>query len=161
MGKILLIVVCDGVEQGEVDMLRKGFEREHARVLVASPQEFLTVETVAAGRRGQDITVDLTFEAAETMRFDAVIIPDGPLSTEALRKDLRVVAFLQQCHERGMSIFASGNAVRLLYDSGVLSQRIVVREGTPLNVFFDRAVDVLLDYPLRSGYVFDPEKEMH
>ena len=158
MGKILLIVVCDGVDREEVDMLRQGFEREHARVMVASPQEFLTVETVANGRRAQDLLVDLTFEAAQGLRFDAVLIPDGPLSTEVLRQDVRVVAFLQHCHEKGMPLFASGEAVRLLYDSGVLSERIVVREGTSLNAFFDRAVDVLLDYPLRGGYrtkVFD------
>lgn len=151
IGKTLLMLVCDGVDREEVELLHQALEREHAQVLLTSPQDYLMVETISNGRRGADLTVDVTFESVQELKIDAVIIPDGLLSTDGLRHDLRVIEFLHASHKRGIPLFASGNAVQLLYDSKVLSQQVVVREGTPLNVFIDQAVEVLLKFPPRSA----------
>jgi len=143
--KKVLVLLTDGVDHAEYAQIRKGFEREEATVMVTSPQESLSIETISGSRRGPDILVDIPFEAVEELAFDGLIIPDGILSTELMRKDVRVITMIHGFHQKQLPIFASGNAVQLLYDSQVLSEQVVVREGTPLGLFVDKAVEVLLD----------------
>ena len=147
MGKQLLMMVGDGVDSTEVEQLKRGFEEENAHVLLTTPQEFLTVETVAHGQRSTDLTIDLPFEAVQEYDFDGMIIPDGIIFTDMLRRDIRVIDLIALFHKKVKPIFASGNAIQLLYDSHVLSHQVVVREGTPISAFLDQAVGVLLDYP--------------
>jgi len=149
MGKQLLMLVGDGVDRLELEKIKMGFEEEDAAVLVTSPLQYLTVETAENGRRGEDLPLDIPFDALEGLEFDGLIIPDGILSTEMLRRELRVIDLISRFHEQGKPIFASGNAVQLLYDSRVLSHHVVVREGTPLSDFLDQAVSVLLDAPAK------------
>jgi putative intracellular protease/amidase len=141
------MVISDGVDRQEVEQLRFGFQDENASIVMTTPQTYITVETSEGGRRGADLTIDIPFEAVHEIDFDGLIIPDGLLSTDMLRRDVRVIDLIFRFHQKGRPIFASGNAVQLLYDSQVLSHQIVVREGTPMDTFLDQAVSVLLDYP--------------
>jgi putative intracellular protease/amidase len=147
MGKQLLMVISDGVDKQEVEQLRNGFTEENASIVITTPQTYVTVETSENGRRGADITIDIPFEAVHEIDFDGLVIPDGLLSTDMLRRDVRVIDLVFRFHQKGRPIFASGNAVQLLYDSQVLSHQIVIREGTTMSAFLDQAVGVLLDYP--------------
>ena len=147
MGKQLLMLINDGVDADEVRQLKSSFEQELATVLISTPQEFPSVETISHGGRGPDIAIDLPFEAVVSTHFDGLVIPDGLLSAKALRKQPAVIELVSRFHWENLPIFASGNAVKLLYDSKILSHHIVVREGTPLAEFVDQAVGVLLDYP--------------
>ena len=155
MGKQLLMVISDGVDRQEVEQLRLGFHDENATIIMTTPQTYITVETSDRGRRGADLTIDIPFEAVHEIDFDGLIIPDGLLSTDMLRRDVRVIDLIFRFHQKGRPIFASGNAVQLLYDSQVLSHQIVVREGTPMDLFLDQAVSVLLDYPSKY-HVYRP-----
>lgn len=145
-GKTLLMIVTDGVDQLEFLQLKRSFEDEGASVLVTTPQEYISVQAVDEGAPGIDVLIDLPFEAVEQMPFDGLVIPDGLLSSEGLRKDSRVVKVVADFHQQKLPIFASGNAVQVLYDSKVLTDHVVVREGTPLHSFVDKAVGVLLDH---------------
>ena len=147
IGKQILLLVSDGVDQGEVEQLRQAFEREDALVLVSCPHDAVVVETVYNGRRGKDIAIDVPLEVAAEVAFDGLVIPDGLLSSLSLRRDRRVVDLVAYFHQRRLPIFASGNAVEILYESQVLFQQIVVREGSPLSLFVEKAVGVLLDKP--------------
>ena len=144
-GKQLLLLISDGVDQEEVELLRKGFEEENAVVSITSPAEYLTVESIYNGRRGKDIYIDIPFESVKSLYFDGLIIPDGLISNEKLAKNRQVLDLIKYFHLRKLPIFASGEAVQLLYESEVLSEQILVREGTPLTHFLDQAVAVLLD----------------
>jgi putative intracellular protease/amidase len=155
-GKKLLLLITDGVDETEFDQIKQGFLSENAVVYVTTPQEYLTVESVTGTRRGKDIIVDLPFEAVASSQFDGLIIPDGLLSTDRLKKDPRVLELVYTFHQRRLPIFASGLAVQLLYESQVLSEQIVVREGTPMRNFLDQAVEVLLDYEIpRPGQALE------
>ncbi|MBU6389595.1 DJ-1/PfpI family protein [Patescibacteria group bacterium] len=145
IGKKLLLLVTDGVDEEEFDELKEGFEAERAEVLVTTPQEFITVETVKEGKRGKDIEVDLPFEMVDSQQFDGLIIPDGLISAELLRKDMRVLNLVFMFNQQKLPIFASGSAVDVLYDSQVLSNSILIREGTPMSQFLSQAVGILLD----------------
>lgn len=145
LGKQLLLLVTDGVDQEEFEELKSGFEEEQAVVLVSTPSHHLTVETVRDSRRGREITVDLPFEAINHHIFDGLIIPDGVLSTELLRKEVKVMELIHRFYREKLPLFASGNAVQLLYDSQVLSDHILVRESGPLGFFVEQAVGMLVD----------------
>ena len=144
-GKTILMIVGNGVDQGEFGQLKEGLESEQAMVLVTSPDHYLTVESVHNGKRGQDIIIDIPFESLDQFYFDGLIIPSGLLSSETLAKDVRVLEIIAGFHKKRLPIFASGDAVKLLYDCQVLFDRVVVREGTPLDIFLDKAVEVLTD----------------
>ena len=146
IGKHILMIVTDGVDRDEYVQLKEGFESEQATVIVTSPQNYLTVETIQDGRRGEDILIDVPFDALEGIQFDGLVIPDGILSSDFLKKDKRVLHMVLQFHKKRLPIFASGNAVQVLYETQVLFSQVVVRESTPLPQFLDKAVEVLLDH---------------
>jgi protease I len=146
--KRLVMLVCDGVDEQEYEQLRRAFEDEGARVLVTSPQPYGSVESLSGPRRGRDVLIDLPFEAVSEYEFDGLILPEGLLAVEEMRKDSRVLDLIFSFHQAGLPIFASGSASQLLYASRVLSEQILVREGTAMDDFVDQAVGVLLDRPL-------------
>ena len=141
------MLVIDGVEEDEVKQLKSGFEAEQAEVLLTTPQEFYMIETVANGRRGEDIAMDIPFEALDQLEFDGLVIPGGVISTELLRKSDEVSILVKDFHSKNLPIFASGSSSEILYDCNILSHQIVVREGSPLPAFLDQAVEALLDFP--------------
>jgi len=144
-GKTVLILVTDGVEEEEYKQLRRAFESEYAQVFTTTPQEYLSVESIKDGHRGEDITVDLSFDSVLSLAVNALVIPDGLLSTTALCENLEVLDFVYTLHQREVPIFASGEAARLLYASHVLSEQVVVREGTSLPYFLNQAVKVMIE----------------
>lgn len=151
-GKKLLLIVMDGVDYQEYEDLKRGLEEENALVYVATPQEYLTVETIYNGRRGKDILADLPFEVAGQMQFDGLLIPNGMLSADLLSKNDQVIQLVANFHQKGLPIIASGNAVQVLYESQVLSEQVLVREETPIDTFLSRAVSLLVDRPANRGY---------
>jgi putative intracellular protease/amidase len=145
VGKKLLMLVSDGVEQQEFEELKNGFEKEMAEVFCTSPQEYMNVETVANFRRGKDLSIDFPIEAVEPDAFDGLIIPDGLLSVDLLRRDHRVIELVRNFHHLQLPVFASGRAVEILYESGTLPEQVLVRDHGPLDTFVEDAIQLLLD----------------
>lgn len=139
------MLVSDGVEEEECKQLKEGFQKEMAEVFCVSPQEYMSVETVSNSRRGKDLNVDFPIEAVEAEAFDGLIIPDGLLSTDLLRRDDRVIDLVRNFHQLRLPVFVSGRAVEILYDSGTLPELVLVRETMPMTSFVHEAVEVLLD----------------
>lgn len=145
IGKHILMLITNGVEEQEYMQLKKGFESEQASVIVTSPGQYITVESLRGNERGEDIITDIPLDGLEGLYFDALVIPDGLLSTDALRKNNRVINLISAFHDQGLPIFASGRAIEILYDCKVLFSQIVVREETPIDIFLDKAVTVLVE----------------
>ena len=145
LNKRVLLLVADGVELAEYEQLRRGFEAEGAEVVATTNLEFITVESVYEGQRGRDILIDIPFEGVEEGYYDGLVLPDGYLSVSSWQEDGRVLELIRKFHRIGRPIFASGQAAGLLYEAGVLSQGVLVREGTPLTSFITQAISVLTD----------------
>jgi len=145
----LLMLITDGVDQQECLLLRGGFEEEGAIVFTTAPAEYLAVESWHEGHPGVDIEVDMPFETVADVEFDGIILPDGVLSTEALRANEQVRDLLRAYYEASRPIFASGNAAEILYGSDLISDTVLVREGTPLETFIEEAVSVLAEPRVR------------
>jgi putative intracellular protease/amidase len=145
LGKHLLLLVCDGVEEKEYAEIKRGFELESAEVFVSTPQEFMTVETVCDGRRGKDILIDFPLDAISVDAFDGLVIPDGLLSAEGMRKDIRALQLIREFYHRKLPIFASGAAVALLHETALLAENIMVREQGSVEGFVQRATELLME----------------
>ena len=144
-GMQLLMLVSDGVHYDEVCRLRNGFEREYAEVFVTSPHAFLSIETVCQNRRGSDLVIDFPLEAASTMHFNGLIIPDGTLSSDLLAREVSVHRLVRAFHEACLPIFASGEAVAVLRESGILAENILLRDLAPIDLFIEQAIALLID----------------
>lgn len=140
------MLVNDGVEFGDFEGLKVGFQAEGASIVVVSPQKYLSVESVDGYKRGRDITADISFESVFEEDYEGLIIPSGVLSTGLLKEDARVLQMVTSFHAKGKPIFASGNSVELLYESHVLPRQVLVREEAPLPGFIGKAVTVLINY---------------
>ena len=53
------MLITNGVEEQEYTQLKKGFESEQATVIVTSPGQYITVESLRGNERGDDIITDI------------------------------------------------------------------------------------------------------
>jgi putative intracellular protease/amidase len=146
------MLLADGVDLQECEQLRRLFEEEGAGVFATSFGMFPSVETVADNRRGRDLLIDIPWEALVFERFDGLIIPDGAACANQIKDERRAVELVRSFHQGGLPIFASGQAVAVLYRSHVLSECVLVREGEPIVSFVNQAVGILLDAPSGPSY---------
>lgn len=121
-GKRIAVVAASGFEQPVFTALKKRFENGGADVLLAS----------ASGRRvsgwlqddwGDEYTADTELGCADPADYDAVVLPGGPLNVDSLRTNEELRAFVAGMFGRDRVIAATGHAVSLLIDSGLLEGR--------------------------------------
>lgn len=142
-GKHILFLLADGVELDSYQQLRRAFEQERATLYVTSPSPYLSVESFSQGKRGADILIDLPLDVVDDLSFDALLLPDGPLATQALAEDQRVRQLLKRFQRWGVPMFAIGEADRLLPGRSVHHRFPVVAEGSLLETFMQQVVQVL------------------
>jgi catalase len=65
------------------------------------------------------LDVEISFEAAPAVLFDALIVPDGGQLAATLAHDANVLEFLRQQYRHGKPIMAIGSAVELLVCAGI------------------------------------------
>lgn len=146
LGKRLALLVSDGVNYAEVRRLEDAFKLEGAEVFFTSPHEFMSIETVVKNERGPDLVIDFPLDVLNQNGFDGIIIPDGILSVDLLRREPAVRGVIQEFHKQHLLIFASGEAVQILHDSDVLDPAIVLRDSSAdIQIAVNQAVAVLLD----------------
>ena len=150
-GKKLLLMISDGVDYREYMQVKKGFADEGAAVLITTPQNFLTVETLCDGLRGKDVLIDIPIESIEANFFDGLIVLGGPTIAEDYLDDENVIRVVSDFHKLELPIFASGNAVEILHKCRALSNRIVVGEPDRNLNFMNRAIEVLLENGKSNG----------
>lgn len=115
MGKRILCIVSDGVEETEliapVDMLR----RAGVEVLMASTDEFYEV----TGKHGIQVCADARLMDLDVDEFDGLLLPGGPAVIE-LRKSGEIAKLARHFADAGKVIGAICAAPLLLQDAGLL-----------------------------------------
>lgn len=144
-GKRLLMIVADGVSADDAESIRLGFEKESAEVYLVTTKPVLTVTAESTNKQDTNLVVDLPLEAIDPLQYDGLILPDGLLAAENLREDPRIIGLVHSFYERAVPLFASGEAVRILEESGVLLPTILVRDRESVASFIDRAIDCLIE----------------
>ncbi len=120
------ILVAQGVEVGAMKVLQQALQDQGAltRVLAAHLG-------VVATSSGQQLAVDHTFTGAPSVLFDAVMVPAGAASAQALAAQGDAVHFVLEAYRHGKPLCLIGEAAALL--------RRVVPEGEALpGVVFGR-----------------------
>jgi protease I len=125
----VLALVADGFSQTDLETLR--------RALTGRGADFQVV--CAGGEAKALIGIDsgetlLSCRPLDSLRadeFQALVLPGGPLSADALRNDARALALVRDFQSQRKPILAVGHAVWILASAGLVSGR---RISTPLSI---------------------------
>jgi catalase len=103
------VLAGDGLDEEQLEAVRRVLQAEGAQVDVVSNRT-----GVLRGLSGGQIEVDHHWLDMPSVMFDAVYIPGGQGSVDALKNDPDAVTFVQEAYEHGKSLAATGQGVGLL-----------------------------------------------
>jgi protease I len=141
-GRHVAILSADGVDAAQLNSPRKALTDAGvvADVVAARSGAIRT-----AG--GESIAVDRTFDVCHASDYDALVIPGGARSAEALREDKGALQFVREFMVADKPVAAIGEGVRLLVAADAVAGRAVAGEGI-LGDDVTRAGGQLVDAPL-------------
>ena len=105
-------LIADGFDSGQLDAMKKALTAEGAVVKTVS-----TRLGAITGSNGKAVTADLSFLTASSVLFDAVYIPGGEKSIEALMGEADAYEFANQAYKHCKAICATGEGSDLLKDT--------------------------------------------
>ena len=117
-------LVDDGFEQSELIEPKKALEAAGARVDVVSPRQG-KVKGWQHTDWGQEVTVDVTLDAASPDNYDALLLPGGVMNPDKLRANARAVQFVKAFVDSGRPIAAICHGPWTLIEAGGVKGRTV------------------------------------
>jgi catalase len=115
-GRRIAILVESGIDAAGATAAHKGLADQGA-----VPQFVGQRLGAVAGAEGETIDVDVTFEAAPSVLFDALVVPDGDAAIETLRGVGMAVEFVKDQYRHCKPIMVLGAGAALLAKAGVPS----------------------------------------
>ena len=115
------ILAADGVEAVAVASMRQALVGAGAVPRVVAPHGG------ALEGEGGDVPVDFTLLTVGSVLFDAVFVPGGARSTDALAADGAAVLFVREAYKHCKAIAASGTGLTVLEAAGVPAADVVTR----------------------------------
>ncbi|MGZ8216355.1 catalase [Methylomagnum sp.] len=110
----IAILAADGVDAAEVMQLQAALKAAGAKADVVAPH---LGEIKGAG--GKAVAVDKSFDTADSVMYDAVYLPGGKDSVNALQALLKASQFVQEAYAHKKAIGASGAGADYLKAAGV------------------------------------------
>jgi catalase len=108
------IVMAAGVELGAFKVIQQALlDAGAVTKVVAGHLGFV------ASSSGQQVPVDHTFQAMPSALFDAVLVPAGAASAQALQKDGQAVHFILDAYRHCKPMCLIGESVEILRSAGV------------------------------------------
>jgi catalase len=107
-------LIAEGVDAAELIDIRAALEREGAKVLIIAKH---LGEVKGAG--GHSVPVDKSEITTASVEYDAVLIPGGAASVEALKKNGTAKHFIQEAYRHCKSLGATKEGVELLRACGI------------------------------------------
>lgn len=109
------VLMAPGVELGAYKVIQQALLDAGAITrVVAAHLGFVTSSS------GQQVPVDHTFDTMPSVLFDAVLVPGGAASAQALARDGRAVHFLLEAYRHCKPLCLIGESVELLRTHGLL-----------------------------------------
>jgi catalase len=102
------VLLADGYDRNDVSMMRKALEAGGAWVKIVAPQ----LGTIPSHHDAVD--ADFSFRTGDSVLFDAIYIPGGRKSVDALKRHAEVGDFVRDSWRHCKPIAASGAGVELL-----------------------------------------------
>jgi protease I len=118
-GRTVAVLATDGVEEIELTAPRQAFRNEGARTALISTHGG-EIQAFNRDDKGDAFSVDETVDGADPRKFDALVLPGGVRSSDALRLDPKAVAFVRAFAVAGKPIAAISHGPWLLVDANVV-----------------------------------------
>jgi len=110
----IAILAAEGFDGGALLAMKKTLTAAGAQVKVVAPRlGFLK------GEDGTEVKIDFSLLTASSVLFDAVYVPGGDKSVEALKADADAVQFISEAYKHCKAIAATGRGVELVRTSGM------------------------------------------
>ena len=123
-GKRVAVLATDGFEQVELTEPVKALKAEGATVEVLSPKTG-AIQGFEHHDKGQTVPVDRALSDASAADYDALVLPGGVISPDALRLEPKAIAFISDIHKAGKPIGAICHGPWTLIDADALDGRKV------------------------------------
>jgi protease I len=123
-GKTIAILATDGFEQSELTKPKKALEEAGARTQVVSPAR----NKIKGWDRkdwGEEVLVDITLDAADPARYDALLLPGGVMNPDQLRMNPAAVRFVKHFFEHAKPVAAICHGPWMLVEAGAVQGRTV------------------------------------
>ena len=108
-GRKVAVLVADHVDGATIEAIRKALEAGGAAMKLIAPR----LGEIKSGD-GKIISVDHSLPTVASVLFDAVFIPGGKRSVDALCADANAVLFVKEAYKHGKTIAACDDGVRLI-----------------------------------------------
>ena len=110
----IAILAADGFDDAAVSTMTKALQAAGAQAKIIAPRL-----GVLTGAKGKEVMIDFSLLTTSSVLFDAVYIPGGAQSVEALLKEADAVHFVNEAYKHCKTIAASGEGAALLHASYV------------------------------------------
>jgi catalase len=125
----IAVLVSDGFSMEDFDGMQKALEREKAFVNIIAPHGGKVTCS-----QNMEHKVDAALATTESVLFDALFIPGGEESIEALKKEPKVHKFVKETYKYCKAIAAHGKGVELLkanLNEGFEDDDAILIDGEP------------------------------
>jgi len=110
----IAILAADGVDGGALSGIQKALKAAGAQSKIIAPR-LGSLKTA----QGHDVKIDWSFLTAGSVLFDAVFVPGGDKSLEALTIEPRAVEFVAEAYKHCKAIGATGKGLALFQAAGI------------------------------------------
>jgi protease I len=128
-GLRVAILATNGVQETELIEPRQALESAGAQTTLIAPQSG-TIESSIGGKKGKQFLVDATFDSFNPAEFDAVLLPGGAVSADALRRESQAKEFIREMDNAGKPIAAICHGPWLLISAGLTKGRTMTSYHT-------------------------------
>ena len=116
-GKTIAVVATDGFEQIELSQPLEALKAAGAKVVIIAPASG-EIQGFNHHDKGDLVAVDQTIEDADPAEYDALLLPGGVISPDALRIDPEAIAFIRAFVDAGKPIAAICHGPWTLINAG-------------------------------------------
>lgn len=105
----IAFLIADGFDASDLAGMKKALTAAGAQTKVVAPRlGFLT------GAKGEEVKVDFSLLTASSVMFDAVYVPGGEKSIDALQGEPDALNFINEAYQHCKSLAMTGAGVELL-----------------------------------------------
>jgi len=124
----IAILAADGVDEGSLHAMKQALEAAGAKAQIIAPH----LGHIASAN-GKQVKADQSFLTAASVLFDAVYVPDGQQSANALQAEPDAILFINEAYKHCKAIAADGAGAKLLNATNAGMKSPGNKEGAKTN----------------------------
>ncbi|MEX0720185.1 MAG: DJ-1/PfpI family protein [Balneolaceae bacterium] len=111
-GRKVAVLAADGVNDEDINKMKMALKEEGAMAKIIAPKSGMIT-----GASGDKIKVDKSFLASSSVLFDAVYVPGGKKSINALSEEADAIHFMNEMFKHFKPIACDNEAVDMFHNS--------------------------------------------